>query len=115
MNESSKVRIVNLHFTNFPIGWSAKSLWAIFKKYDDICDVYIPDKMNSRGQRFGFACFRCLGDVLDLVDSLSSIWIGSFLLRFFLARMSIVYPWNFKNKIHNNNQVNPHIAKALVK
>ncbi|XVF66422.1 hypothetical protein PTKIN_Ptkin10aG0034200 [Pterospermum kingtungense] len=80
----------NIHFTNFPIGWSAENLCNIFKKYGEILDVHIPAKKNVWGQRYGFVCFTNLKDVTSLIKSLNQIWIGSYKLRFSLANNSYV-------------------------
>lgn len=79
-------KFVNIHFTNFPDGWNAESLWNIFKMYGDIVEVYIPAKRNVREQRFGFAYFSTPTDVEGLMGSLNNIWIGSYKLRFCLAK-----------------------------
>jgi RNA recognition motif-containing protein len=44
-------------------------------------DVYIPKKVDKQGCRFGFVKFRGVKDALELLRSISNIWIGSFKLR----------------------------------
>ncbi|XVF82091.1 hypothetical protein PTKIN_Ptkin16aG0016200 [Pterospermum kingtungense] len=91
------MQVSNIHFTNFPVGWNAESLWNIFKNYGEILDVYIPAKKNIRGQKYGFVSFTNMMDVAGLIDSLNQIWIGSYKLRFSLAKSSFV-----QNVSHNS-------------
>lgn len=78
-------------FTNFPNGWIAEKLWNVFKNYGHIIDVYIPFKRNIRGQRFGFISYAFMDDATNLILSLiNKLWIGSYKLRFFIARNSRV-------------------------
>jgi hypothetical protein len=44
-------------------------------------DVYIPKKVDKQGRRFGFVKFRDVKDAMELLRSISDIWIGSFKLR----------------------------------
>ena len=76
----------NIYFTNFLDAWESCHFWEIFKAYGDIIDVHIPVKRNSKGQRFGFICFLPIDDLNSLLLSLNQIWIGSFKLRFYIAR-----------------------------
>ena len=39
-------------------------------------DVFIPRKLNSRKQRFGFVRFHGVRDVCELERRLDTIWIG---------------------------------------
>ncbi|XVF77361.1 hypothetical protein PTKIN_Ptkin14bG0036900 [Pterospermum kingtungense] len=64
----------------------------------DVLDVYIPAKRNIRGQKYGFVCFANSENADGLIDSLNKIWIGSYKLKFFLARSS-----NFNLVRHKNH------------
>ncbi|XVF59234.1 hypothetical protein PTKIN_Ptkin07bG0259600 [Pterospermum kingtungense] len=103
---SLQVSITNIYFTNFPDGWKAENLWEIFKNYRDIDDVFIPAKRNIRGQRFGIICYRNMNDVEGLIDSLNKIWIGSYKLRFYIARSSlgINYSKNFYGSVETKGK-----------
>lgn len=50
--------------------------------------------------------------MLDLVESLMSIWIGSFLLRLLLLWKPIFEPYVFKDNVHNVVQVIPFVEKS---
>jgi hypothetical protein len=43
--------------------------------------IYIPKKVDKQGRRFGFVKFRDVKDAMELLRSISDIWIGSFKLR----------------------------------
>ncbi|GKV13925.1 hypothetical protein SLEP1_g24884 [Rubroshorea leprosula] len=41
-------------FYNFPEELEAKFLWNCFQMYGKVVDVYVPNKRDKRGKRFGF-------------------------------------------------------------
>ncbi|MCI10368.1 hypothetical protein A2U01_0031461 [Trifolium medium] len=47
-----------------------------------------PEDVDKQGRRFGFVKFRDVGDVIELLRSLSNIWIRSFKLRINLSKFS---------------------------
>ncbi|MCI19252.1 endonuclease/exonuclease/phosphatase family protein, partial [Trifolium medium] len=73
-------------FTNFPEGVKAIDLWSKFARFGRVGEVYIPNKLDKQGKRFGFVKFREVRDVKDLLSRLGDIWVGSFKLRVNLSR-----------------------------
>ena len=75
------------YFTNFPNAWETSHFWNIFKGYDEVVDVHIPMKRNSKGQRFDFICFMYIDDINIILLSLNQIWIGNFELIFYFVEV----------------------------
>ncbi|GAU32574.1 hypothetical protein TSUD_218310 [Trifolium subterraneum] len=73
-------------FTNIPHDVKAVDLWPRFARFGRVGEVYIPDKVDKRGGRFGFVKFREVRDATELLRSISNIWIGSFKLRINLSK-----------------------------
>ncbi|MCI43664.1 hypothetical protein A2U01_0064902, partial [Trifolium medium] len=49
-------------------------------------EVYIPNKVDKQGRRFGFVKFREVEDVVELLRRISDIWVGTFKLRVNLSK-----------------------------
>jgi len=73
-------------FTNISPGHEEKELWNIFQRWGRVLDVFIPKKLNSRKQRFGFVRFHGVRDVCELERRLDAIWIGLWKLCVNIAR-----------------------------
>ncbi|GAU38294.1 hypothetical protein TSUD_157790 [Trifolium subterraneum] len=73
-------------FSNFPEDVQVVDLWPRFARFGRVGDVYIPPRVDKQGKRFGFVKFREVGDAVQLLRSLSNIWIGSFKLRINLSK-----------------------------
>jgi hypothetical protein len=60
--------------TNFSeeIGWG--DLWKLFTRFGSVSDVYIPNKVDKRGRRFGFVKFKDVRDEAALSKSLEEVW-----------------------------------------
>ncbi|WJX32262.1 hypothetical protein P8452_20607 [Trifolium repens] len=93
--ESSRARGYNrrqdnnatsLFFHNFPEEVTVADLWKIFLKFGRAWDIYIPQKLDKRGCRFGFVKFLDVGSVKDLLYRLEEVWWGTYKLRFKLAK-----------------------------
>jgi hypothetical protein len=54
--------------------------------------VYIPDKRDKQGRRFGFVKYRDIVDAREQLDLISNIWVGSFRLRVNLSRFAKYSP-----------------------
>jgi hypothetical protein len=74
------------YFTNFPEDVKAIDLWPRFGRFARVGEVYIPNKVDKQGNRFGFVKFREVNDAVDLLRRVSNIWIGSFKLRVNLSK-----------------------------
>ncbi|KAK2395407.1 SC35 splicing factor [Trifolium repens] len=75
-------------FTNFPDDTKATELWKKFGRFARVREVYIPNKVDKQGRRFGFVKFREVEDAVDLLRSISNVWIGSFKLRVNLPKFN---------------------------
>jgi RNA recognition motif-containing protein len=75
-------------FTNFPEEVKAVDLWPKFARFGRVGEVYIPDKRDKQGRRFGFVKYRDVSDAREQLDLVSNIWLGSFKLRVNLSRFA---------------------------
>ncbi|GAU43006.1 hypothetical protein TSUD_187270 [Trifolium subterraneum] len=74
-------------FTNFPNDVKASDLWSRFARFARVGEVYIPNKVDKQGHRFGFVKFRDVRDAKELLRRISDIWVGSFRLRVNLSKL----------------------------
>jgi RNA recognition motif-containing protein len=72
-------------FTNFPEDVQVVELWSLFAKHGRVGEVYVPNKRDKRGQRFGFVKFKDVKNIEALNDRLGDVWMGSFKLKVNLA------------------------------
>ncbi|PNX70332.1 serine/arginine-rich splicing factor 2-like protein, partial [Trifolium pratense] len=61
-------------------------LWKVFGKYGRVGEVYVPNKVDKRGCRFGFVKFKEVRNVEELSKKLEDVWHGTYKLRVNLAR-----------------------------
>ncbi|GAU23742.1 hypothetical protein TSUD_128460 [Trifolium subterraneum] len=80
-------------FTNLPDDCLAVDLWKIFAKYGRVGEVYLPNKMDKWGRRFGFVKFLEVKQVEELENKLGEVWCGSFKLRINLSRFAKSNNW----------------------
>jgi RNA recognition motif-containing protein len=78
----------SIFFTNFPCDIKAVDLWPKFARFGRVWEVYIPDKLDKQGRRFGFVKYRDVRDAREQLNLVSNIWIGSFKLRVNLSRFA---------------------------
>jgi hypothetical protein len=76
----------SLFFHNFSEEVTMADLWKIFLKFGRAWDIYIPQKLDKRGCRFGFVKFLDVYYVKDLLLRLEEVWWGTYKLRFKLAK-----------------------------
>jgi hypothetical protein len=74
-------RTTSFFITNFPEETNASDLWKLFSKLWKVGEVYIPNKLDKGGKRFGFARFEDVEDKLMLLNKLQETWIGTYKLR----------------------------------
>ncbi|KAK2449805.1 zinc finger CCCH domain-containing protein [Trifolium repens] len=72
--------------TNFPEDVNAADLWPKFARFGRVGEVYIPDRLDKQGRRFGFVKYRDIRDAREQLDLISNIWVCSFKLRVNLSR-----------------------------
>ncbi|GKV29990.1 hypothetical protein SLEP1_g38860 [Rubroshorea leprosula] len=68
------------HFINFPEEWGAKELFYFMRKTvkaGRLWDIFIPNKRDRRGNRYGFARFLDVRHGQEMRKQLESIWIGN--------------------------------------
>jgi hypothetical protein len=88
----------SVFFTNFPVEITAADLWPKFGRFGRVGEVYIPDRLDKQGRRFGFVKYRDVRDPKEQLGLLADIWVGSFKLRVNLARFAKGTPPNQINK-----------------
>jgi hypothetical protein len=76
------------YFTNFPDNVKVMDLWGLFNKFGRVGEVYIPNKLDKKGQRFGFVKFKEVSNAKELEDRLGDVWWDSFKLRINLSRFN---------------------------
>jgi RNA recognition motif-containing protein len=74
-------RTTSFFFTNFPAETTASELWKLFSRYWKVGEVYIPDKLDKAGKRFGFARFEDVDDRQKLLEKIEATWIGTYKIR----------------------------------
>ncbi|WJX71605.1 hypothetical protein P8452_55583 [Trifolium repens] len=74
-------RTTSFFITNFPEESTAEDLWNIFRHYWKVGEVFIPNKLDKGGKRFGFARFEDVEDKQKLLHKLEETWIGTYKLR----------------------------------
>jgi hypothetical protein len=74
-------RTTSFFITNFPVDTNASDLWNLFSKYWKVGEVYIPNRLDRSGKRFGFARFEDVDDRERLLEKLENTWIGTYKLR----------------------------------
>ncbi|XP_057432943.1 uncharacterized protein LOC130725766 [Lotus japonicus] len=70
-------RITSYFFTCFPENFGKEAMWGIFQRYDKVWDLFISDRRDKNGRRFGFVRFRDVQNPLDLERRLDQIVIGA--------------------------------------
>ncbi|MCH89790.1 RNA recognition motif, partial [Trifolium medium] len=73
-------------FTNIPEDVLVVDLWKVFAKFGRVGEVYIPNKVDRWGRKFGFVKFLEVKNVEELNVKLGEVWCGTFKLRINLAR-----------------------------
>jgi RNA recognition motif-containing protein len=75
-------------FTNFPMEAKVVELWSLFNKFGKVGEVYIPNKLDKKGQRFGFVKFKEVTDAREMEARLENVWWESYKLRINLSRFN---------------------------
>jgi hypothetical protein len=73
-------------FTNFPEEAQAVELWSLFAKHGRVGEVYIPNKRDKWGNRFGFVKYKEVKNVDTLSSRLEDVWVGMYKIRINLAK-----------------------------
>lgn len=65
--------VTTFYFTRFPEGATTEDLWLHFKQSGDVCEVFIPERRNSQGRRYGFVRFKGVRDTQQLQKKLDNM------------------------------------------
>ncbi|KAK2368883.1 zinc finger CCCH domain-containing protein [Trifolium repens] len=61
-------------------------LWKLFAKYGRVGEVYIPSKLDKRGNKVGFVKFKEVKSIEALSSRLQDVWIGTYKLHINLSK-----------------------------
>lgn len=78
----------SFYFTNFPDDSKTTALWSMFARFGIVGEVFIPNKLDKGGKRFGFVKFKEVKDPAVLETRLSNVWFGGSRLKVNLARFN---------------------------
>lgn len=77
---------VTFYFRNFPDHCSEEDLRRNFEPVGRVEDIFLPEKRDKMGKRFGFVRFRQIEEPGRILERLNKVWIGSYIIRAFLPR-----------------------------
>ncbi|GKV40774.1 hypothetical protein SLEP1_g48377 [Rubroshorea leprosula] len=81
MDRATYNQAVPFFFTNFPDDWTHDQMWRTFCKFGRLLEVYVPDRKDKYGRRFGFARFQDVKNTKALEEELDQIKIGGLKLH----------------------------------
>ncbi|KAL8486193.1 hypothetical protein ACS0TY_023043 [Phlomoides rotata] len=79
---------VTFFFTNFPSECSTKVLYDKFNKFELVRDIFVPKRLDKKGNAFGFVRFGGNTNSERLEWELNNIWFGSYKLRVNLSKFT---------------------------
>ena len=68
--------ITSFYFSRFADDITEQELWHHFKKWGDVREIFIPNRRNASGRRYGFVRFKGVQDIPYLAKQLDEIVIG---------------------------------------
>ncbi|PNX56437.1 hypothetical protein L195_g058205, partial [Trifolium pratense] len=77
--------VTTFYFTNFPDYLTVQDLWDRFAGIWRVDEVYIPQKLDRRGKRFGFVRFWEVQNVEGILRKLEDTWFETYKIRANLA------------------------------
>jgi len=93
----------SIFFTNFPDDCLGTDLWKVFLRFSKVREVFIPQKLDRWGNRFGFIKFLEVADEVALGFRLEEVWIGDCRLKINKARFGREY--NVTLPVRNRKEV----------
>lgn len=78
-------RLTSYYLCSYPPDWGRKALWYKFAEFGRVGDVFVPNRRDKRGQKFGFVRFEGVKDVKALEAALDGLRFGDFDIRVRLA------------------------------
>lgn len=77
---------ISFFFTDFPEEVESMKLWKLFARFGHVGEVYIPNKVDRWGRKFGFVKFKGVSDVVGMERKLANVTMGGSKLKVNLAR-----------------------------
>lgn len=68
---------MSLYFMSFPEDWTMRSMWIHFQTFGEVLDILIPAKQSRLGMKFGFAKYKDIKDIKQLVSSIRVVAVGA--------------------------------------
>ncbi|KAK2434439.1 zinc finger CCCH domain-containing protein [Trifolium repens] len=102
---------ISFFVTNFPTEVASEELWEIFARFGRVGDVYIPNKVDKWGRRFGFVKFLEVRDEESLNRRLQEVWFNTFKLRVNRSR----FHRNEERRKEDNHLQQPNQVKLVTR
>jgi hypothetical protein len=67
--------MISFFFTSFPAKAKNSDLVKLFSSYGQVSEVFVPQKLDKWGNKFGFVKFKDVGDLEDLEARLEEVWL----------------------------------------
>lgn len=88
-----KEPIATFFFTHFPENFDARSMWGVFQKWGKVVDLFIPNRRNKEGWRFGFVKMAGVQDPANMARRIDQLYIGSMKLYVNIPRFQKEGSW----------------------
>ncbi|KAJ0639873.1 putative RNA recognition motif domain, nucleotide-binding alpha-beta plait domain superfamily [Helianthus annuus] len=96
--------IVKFFVTNLPEGCTPWELRCSLAGFGDISGTYVARKRDKQGSRFGFVSFSGVRDCQELLKLLGGVKMGTFKLKFNVARFALENTGIPAEKVGRDNQ-----------
>lgn len=74
-NWRDDAEITSFYFTNFPEEITKRELWSHFSQWGEVKEVFIPNRRNKEGRRYGFVRLRGVIEVRNVEKALDNSFI----------------------------------------
>ena len=126
VNWRDRKDISSFYFTRFADDITEKELWQQFKRWGDVREIFIPNRRNYSGRRYGFVRFKGVQDIQQLTRQLDSIVIGGMKLYVNIPKYNrerqtqedkhrtkeVSYKHDFR-ELHSNVRQNQYLTRML--
>lgn len=82
----NQLECLTFFFRNFPENYSGEQMRGKFEEIGRIHEVFIPQKRDKLGNKFGFVRFLGKVRAKEVLEKLNKVWIGSHIIRAYLPR-----------------------------
>ncbi|KAK8316495.1 hypothetical protein V6Z11_A13G044800 [Gossypium hirsutum] len=79
-------KVETIFVQNIPMSIDKRWLWKVFHYYGRVCDIFIPQKKDSRRQRFGFFRFRRAGEARKAIQRLDGRTLRNYRIHVNMAK-----------------------------